>query len=148
MAQRKIRIAFDTVDFRNTSNVTDVKITVASANALAFAGNAGEAIAITGLKTQYSLNAVNTASDTIGADDTTTVVDYTTTGACILTLPAASGVSGHVYTIIDRGRNAGANNITIETAGVETIMGESNMVLNADGQAIALLSDGTNWMVW
>ena len=54
-------------------------------------------------------------------------------------------VSGQTLVIIDTGRNAGTNNITISTAGAALIDGAATVVFTTDGQSLAIVSDGTDW---
>ena len=83
------------------------------------------------LNTDYSLN-----------------VDYTTTGACTITLPTAQMVSGRIITIKDSGFNSKNNNIFIETEGSELIEGDTNVKYTRDGMSLTIYSDGTAWFIY
>ena len=75
-------------------------------------------------------------------------VTYTGTGAVTsLTLPTAQVVSGREFTVVDGGGNASVNNITIDTEGAETIIGNATYVINTDYNSVTLYSDGINWFV-
>ena len=51
------------------------------------------------------------------------------------------------YTFKDTGPNAGSNNITIDGAGDQRIDGSTTYVINSNGGAVAIVSDGANWLV-
>lgn len=76
-------------------------------------------------------------------------VSYSATGACTITIDSDQiAVSGRTFTIVDTGLNAGANNITVETEGAETIHKKANLVMTSDGMAVTLQSDGSNlWII-
>ena len=60
-------------------------------------------------------------------------------------LPAASGfVSGQYFTIKDEAGNSNTHNITIRTAGSDTIDGQTSIVLGSPHAAVNLYSDGSN----
>lgn len=75
------------------------------------------------------------------------VIDYTDTGAASFTITTLSAVDGRTITIKDGDLNAATNNITIGTEGAETIDEAATYAMNADGEAVTLMSDGTNWRV-
>lgn len=87
----------------------------------------------------YTLNAASKAN--------MYVVKYTDTGAAGITLATAAAVDGRTITIKDGELNASANNITVGTEGAETIDEAGTYAMNADGESVTLLSDGTNWFV-
>jgi len=87
----------------------------------------------------YTLNAASKANYV--------VVNYTDTGAASVVLASALAVDGRLITIKDGELNAGSNNITIGTEGSETIDEAATYVMNANGESVTLLSDGTNWFV-
>jgi hypothetical protein len=77
-------------------------------------------------------------------------IDYTTTGAAtvhlmtdLLTEP---GDGGHFW-IVDKDGNANTNKIVIDTEGSETINGAATYTMDADGEAIHLYTDGTNFNI-
>lgn len=75
------------------------------------------------------------------------VVNYTDTGASGVTLDTDLLVDGRTITIKDGELNAGTNNITIGTEGAETIDEAATYTIDANGEAVTLMSDGTNWFV-
>ncbi len=102
---------------------------------------------------------VAAATYTIAITDRTIVVDYTSTGAVTLTLPSCAtawnsdGNTGIVFVIKDLDCNAGANNITINRAGSDTIIdtaaGQTSTVINGDGNAIRIQAvSTTEWIVF
>lgn len=80
-------------------------------------------------------------------DDTVLLVTRTASGACTITLPSSAAVDGRTLFIKDAGLNAGTYNITIDTQSTEKIDGNDEAVLNVDGAALTLISDGTDWFV-
>lgn len=66
-------------------------------------------------------------------------------GAVTITLPTAVGIDGQTYII--RRTNSGANAVTIDGDGAETINGAANYVLTAQYQSVTVASDGANWGV-
>ena len=72
--------------------------------------------------------------------DTVVGVDYSTTGACTVTLPAV--------TILDTGGNAQTNAISIDTAGADTIKGDASTTIDFDYGALTLVSNGADfWFI-
>lgn len=94
---------------------------------------------------------VNAANYTVLSTDHYLQVRRTATGACALTLPAISRVrDGFVLWIEDSGNNAGANNITVNTTGGDTIeFAASPAVINTNGTVWRLQANltGTNWKI-
>lgn len=63
-------------------------------------------------------------------------------------LPApATAQLNKVYIIKDESGGAATNNITINTAGAETIDGNANAVISSDYGIIQLITDGSNWFI-
>jgi len=60
-------------------------------------------------------------------------------------LPTAQAVSGRTIVIKNVG---GANSVTIDTQGVETIDGAATAVLVDQYDAINIYCDGTNWFIY
>ena len=75
-------------------------------------------------------------------------ITYTLTGAVTnFELPTAQALAGRIITIKDGGNNAGTNSITITTEGSELIEFGATAIINSDGSAIDLYSDGTDWFI-
>lgn len=75
-------------------------------------------------------------------------VTYTATAAVTsLTLTSAQCVAGRVIVVKDAGGGAGANNITIDTEGAETIDGAATLVISTNYDKVTLYSDGSDWFV-
>ena len=89
--------------------------------------------------TSYTLSAASKAN--------MYVANYTDTGVVGITLATAAAVDGRTITIKDGELNANTNNITIGTEGAETIDESATYVMDANGESVTLLSDGTNWFV-
>jgi hypothetical protein len=64
-----------------------------------------------------------------------------------VTLPAASTMTNKSIVIKDESGNAGANNITIDGNGSETIDGSATKAINANFGSITIYSNGSNWFV-
>lgn len=67
-----------------------------------------------------------------------------TANAITINLPTAAGnvAKFHVKKI-----DAGANTVTVDPAGAETVDGGATAVLQVQSESIDLISDGTNWMI-
>jgi len=83
------------------------------------------------------------------ADYTLTDVDFfiavdSSSGNIDITLPSAVGRKGRQYEVK---KTVEANKVDIETAGVETIDGSANYTLNAQWNAVTVISDGANWFI-
>lgn len=88
---------------------------------------------------------LNAATYTLLTTDYLVHVLYTTTGAVTsLTIPTAQIAGSREFTIKDGGGNAGANSITIDTEGSETINGAATFVLNTNYEAVTLYSHDGN----
>jgi len=87
----------------------------------------------------YTLNAATKASYHI--------INYTDTGSQWTMLDTDATVDGRVVTIKDGDMNASAANIVISTEGAETIDEADTYTIDADGEAVTLMSDGTDWHV-
>lgn len=84
-----------------------------------------------------------TASTSAGTTDN--MLAFTGTSAATLTLPTAASVAGRYYWI----KNASSNSsvLTIATTSSQTIDGASSWTLDAQNEAVRLVSNGTNWYV-
>jgi len=66
-------------------------------------------------------------------------------GAITLNLPPAALVPGRIYVI--KRTNSGANTVTVDANGSETIDGALTHVLSPQWNAITIISDGTAWYI-
>jgi hypothetical protein len=85
-----------------------------------------------------------TANYTAISTDHTILADATG-GAFTITLPAASGLAGKIYTI--KRINSGGNDVTIDANASETIDGDATKVLNAHWKYLQIQCDGSNWFI-
>lgn len=85
-----------------------------------------------------------TGNYTITSEDYTILCD-TTSGAIVVSLLAASSVSGHIYNI--KKIDAGANSVTISANGSNTIDGNATKVITTPFVSITIQSNGTNWYI-
>jgi len=83
---------------------------------------------------------VTSGSATMGSSASTDYV-YFVTGAHTMSLPAAAGNTNR-YTV----KNNHSANITIDTAGAETVEGAASISI-APEESVDFLSNGTNWFV-
>lgn len=91
---------------------------------------------------------VNSATYTVLASDQLIHTTYTPTGPITsITIPTALLVAGKEFTVADGGGNANVNNITVDTEGAETIIGQATRVLNIDYESVTFYSDGSNWFI-
>lgn len=78
-------------------------------------------------------------------DGVDVVTGDTTGGAFSITLPKAALHSGRLLVI--KRINAGANNLTIDGDGAETIDGAATVALTTQWETRTLTSNGTAWLV-
>jgi hypothetical protein len=88
--------------------------------------------------------ASKTAAYTITGSDSTVLCDATA-GAFSVTLPAASGAIGRVFTV--KKTDASVNAVTIDANGSETIDGELTIPLLYQSESVTVQSNGTTWFV-
>lgn len=88
---------------------------------------------------------INDADYTVVFNDY--LIAYTAlTAARTVNLPAASTLKdGNSFEVKDEAGTAGANNITIDPNGSETIDGAATAVVNSNYGCIKFYTDGTNW---
>lgn len=84
------------------------------------------------------------------ADYTAVSGDYTILcdaagGAIIITLPAASSVTGHIYNV--KKIDSTTNTVTLSPSGVDTIDNASTISTEIQWVSIMVQSDGTNWYI-
>lgn len=89
---------------------------------------------------------ISAAAYLVSSADVILFVQYTDMGEVTITLPTVEAVSGRPLTIKDTGQNCSVHNIVILTEGSETIEGESDAVMSADGASWTLVADSNgNW---
>jgi hypothetical protein len=132
--------------FRNSSNVTD-RLGVGTVGQLLMSD--GTDFDWEDLTTALGdVTTVSSSTYTVLVDDRVVLVSYSSTGTCTVTIPSALiAVAGFSVTIKDSGFNASVNNIAIETGTAETIDGESDAVIDGDGDSLTLISDGSNLFI-
>ena len=81
---------------------------------------------------------------TLDRDDEVVVCDGSVAGFTV-TLPAASGYTHKVYTIIAKDVSSG--NIVVDGDGAETIDGAATQTLDAAYESITIVCDGTEWFI-
>ena len=100
------------------------------------------------------LTAANAASfgvvRSVSASTTILTGDYAilanSTAAFInVSLPAAATATGRIYFV--KRVNAGANNVTVDGFGSETIDGATTHVLSAQWARVEIISSGTAWFI-
>ena len=91
---------------------------------------------------------VNAATYDLLVTDYILDVTYTDTGTVAIDLKTAQVTAGRIIHIKDSDFNAGANNITISTEGGEKIDEQDTYVITANGNAVSLYSDGSNWFIF
>ena len=90
-------------------------------------------------------NAVLTSSNTTTGGEDIVFADVSSSTLTV-TLATADARSGARIAIVDINSNAGTNAITVDTEGSGTINGASSITITSDGEAVTLVSDGTDWM--
>lgn len=83
---------------------------------------------------------VSVAADTL-LDDTHAIV--LVSAAATISLPTAVGAAGRLYNVV----RTGAGLVTIQPDGVETISGDTPLVLTSQWDSVVFVSDGTNWVL-
>lgn len=102
----------------------------------------------TALQEIYADTEVNIASYTVLATDKILSVKYTDTGVVSIIIPSNFATENWApITIKDIGGNAGTNNITISTEGLEVIDGAATAVINSNYSAIILYTNGINFFI-
>lgn len=94
----------------------------------------------------YNFYEVNTNSYNIELNDENIAVNHN--GPVTLNLPEVSVVGLHVYNISDTSGNSESNQITINTFGTDTILGDNNLILNTDYASVNIYTNGIDkWMI-
>ena len=73
------------------------------------------------------------------------IIADATAGAITLTLPPVALVPGRIY--VFKRINSGANTVTVDAYGSETIDGALTHVLSPQWNSITIISDGTAWYI-
>ncbi len=128
--------------FAGTKNFQDSII----ANKSILVGNTGAANSTMQVNGSLSLAIITvTTNYAIAANDNTVLVN-TTTGAINVSLPAATNISGRIYTIKKIGTGGIDNQLTITPAS-GTIDGGTSYIIYNDWTGLTLQTDGSNWFV-
>jgi len=85
-----------------------------------------------------------TASGNVVSGDYLIVADATA-GAITMTLPPAALVPGRIY--VFKRINSGANTVTVDAYGSETIDGALTHALSPQWNSITIISNGTAWYI-
>lgn len=85
-----------------------------------------------------------TAAGPTDVSSATVLVNYA--GAATVNLPAGLTV-GKAFSIKDSSGAAATNNISITTAGSETIDGSATATISANYASVTLVTDGSNWFI-
>jgi hypothetical protein len=85
-----------------------------------------------------------TASTSIVSSDFAIIAD-STAGAITVSLPPAATANGRIFFV--KRVNAGANNVTVDPFGAETIDGAATHVLTLQWHRIEIISNGTAWFI-
>lgn len=88
--------------------------------------------------------ATKTAAYTLTDNDDIILVDCTL-GAITITLPAASGEQGRIFTITKK--DTTQNIVTIARTGTDLISGETSQSIVNPNNSLDIYSDGSNWYV-
>lgn len=86
----------------------------------------------------------NTTYSAVSSDDV--ILITATSAGWTLSLPAASGVTGRIWTFKRTDSNPG-NAITIDPNSSETIDGATTVVITTQYAALSIVSDGSNWHI-
>ncbi len=90
----------------------------------------------------YSRTAV---TSTATASTSARILGVSASSALDIRLPAASGyTAGQHFIVKDEAGNANTNNITIRTTGVETIDGQTSIILESPFAAVNIYTDGSS----
>lgn len=85
-----------------------------------------------------------TATTAIVSSDFAIIAD-STSGAITVSLPPAATADGRIFFV--KRVNAGANNVTIDPFGAETIDGAATLALTTQWAKAQFISNGTAWFV-
>ena len=85
-----------------------------------------------------------TTSTSIVSSDFAIIAD-STAGAITVSLPPAATANGRIFFV--KRVNAGANNVTVDPFGSETIDGAATHVLTLQWHRVEIISNGTAWFI-
>jgi len=98
---------------------------------------------------RVQIEEINSTPYLLRASDYIIHVTYTLIAPATIIIPSVLiAQEGRICVVKDGGLNASTNNITIETEGAETIEGEVDFVLIANGESISIYSDGSNLFIY
>jgi hypothetical protein len=124
------------------SNITTAASSFNFVGASVVASNSGNDVTVTLSSDVFSRTAVTSTTTSSVSDK---ILGVSASAAIDIRLPAASGFTGgQSFTIKDEAGNANINNITIKTAGSDTIDGQSSIMLESPYSAVNLYSNGSN----
>lgn len=131
----QVRIAYDANNYFSktvaSNGITTFDITTATKAHFAFSAG------ITVLRSSTAAS-VNSARETI--------IGVTSTAAPrTITLDTDDVIDGNIIIVKDESGGAGANNITVDTEGAETIDGAASITISVNYGVARLYSDGSNW---
>lgn len=118
---------------------TNTSITNAAGSITINSGGAGQTVSITALDNTDSPYTVLSTDYHMSCD--------TTAGVLVVDLPNAPA-TGTSYVVKDLSGTADTNNITISTAGAETIDGAATFVMNTEYESVNLLYNGSSWEIF
>jgi hypothetical protein len=123
----------------------------APAGGLIVSGNVGIGtwLPASGVEMATSFAVFRTATAASVSSAGQTIIGVTSTAAPrTITLATADVVRGRVIIVKDESGGAGANNITIQGQGGETIDGQASVVITSNYGVVRLYSDGTHWFTF
>ena len=125
------------------SNITTAASSFDFVGAGVTATNSGNDVTVTVTQgISYSRRAITTNA-TASVNDR--IIGVSASAALEIRLPAASGYDdGQYFTVKDEAGNANVRNITIRTTGVETIDGQSSIILESPFAAVNIYTNGSN----
>jgi len=93
--------------------------------------------------TRGAYRSVTTSGNVVSGDYF--IIADATGGAITMTLPPAALVPGRIY--VFKRINSGANTVTVDAYGSETIDGALTHVLSPQWNSITIISNGTAWYI-
>ena len=87
------------------------------------------------------------ASYTVTIDDSTKVLAFDATSGNLTATLLAAATAGDGFEVTVKKTDSGANTVTVDGNGAETIDEAAAFVLSLQNQSVTVRSDGTNWLV-